>query len=322
MLGKMIKGTAVTAVAAVGAVLGALNLFSQFFVERDVVLPKAIKAKLMRFKSDTAGDLAFYVDETGAGERPLVLIHSINAAASSFEMRPLFEHYRGRRPVYALDLPGFGFAERSDRRYSPALYVDAIVEFLREMVGAPADVVALSLGSEFAAMAALRAPELVNSLTLLSPSGMGQQRSLPGAGVYQVVSFPLWGRPLFDLLATRASINLFLGRNFVSDPPAEFIDYAYMSSHQPGAHHAPLYFVSAQLFTEDVYTAVYQQLTTPALVIYDEDPNVSFDRLPALVAENDNWRAARVGPSLGLPHWEQPAATTAALEEFWGGVAQ
>jgi pimeloyl-ACP methyl ester carboxylesterase len=257
MLGKMIKGTAVTAVAAVGAVLGALNLFSKLFVERDVVLPKAIKAKLMRFKSDTAGDLAFYVDETGAGERPLVLIHSINAAASSFEMRPLFEHYRGRRPVYALDLPGFGFAERSDRRYSPALYVDAIVEFLREMVGAPADVVALSLGSEFAAMAALRAPELVNSLTLLSPSGMGQQRSLPGAGVYQVVSFPLWGRPLFDLLATRASINLFLGRNFVSDPPADFIDYAYMSSHQPGsAPCAALLCVGAVVYGGCVYGRV------------------------------------------------------------------
>lgn len=317
MLGKIIKGTAVTASVAVGAGIGALNLFSSFFVERDVVLTKAIEAQLMRFKSETVGDLAFYVDLSGEGERPLLLIHSINAAASAFEMKPLFDHYRGQRPVYALDLPGFGFADRSDRRYSPMLYMNAIIAFVREIVGVPVDIVALSLGCEFAAMAAKEAPDLVNSVTLLSPSGMGREISLPGDGVYQFLSFPLWGRPFYDLLATRASINLFLGRNFVGHPPAEFIDYAYKTAHQPGAQRAPLYFVSGQLFTADVFTAVYQQLTVPALVIYDEDPNVGFDRLPQLVEENDNWRAERVGPSLGLPHWEALEGVTAVLDKFW-----
>ena len=40
----------------------------------------------------------------------------------------------------------------------------------------PADIIALSLGSEFAAKAALEAPELVHSLTLISPSGFSERR--------------------------------------------------------------------------------------------------------------------------------------------------
>ena len=37
---------------------------------------------------------------------PLLLIHSVNAAASAAEVRPLFEHYRRERRVIAMELPG------------------------------------------------------------------------------------------------------------------------------------------------------------------------------------------------------------------------
>ncbi|PQJ97667.1 alpha/beta fold hydrolase [Chromatium okenii] len=83
-------------------------------------------------------------------------------------MKPLFEHYRAQRPVYALDLPGFGHSDRSKRRYSPELFAGVIAEFLEQVVKVPADVAAFSLGCEFAARATLQQPTLVTSLTLLS----------------------------------------------------------------------------------------------------------------------------------------------------------
>ena len=58
--------------------------------------------------------------------RPLLLLHSINAAASAYEMKPLFEHYSRERPVYALDFPGYGLSDRSARDYTPRLMTDAI----------------------------------------------------------------------------------------------------------------------------------------------------------------------------------------------------
>lgn len=65
---------------------------------------------------------------------PVVLVHSVNAAASSFEMRPLFEGLRGERPVLAFDLPGFGRSQRGPRRYDRALVLhdqDAYTDFSR-----------------------------------------------------------------------------------------------------------------------------------------------------------------------------------------------
>jgi pimeloyl-ACP methyl ester carboxylesterase len=188
---------------------GSWIAYSRFAVNHNMPLPPPVDGE--RGDLDTpSGRVSYFADRSGVG-RPVVLIHSINAAASSYEMKPLFDHYRGERPVYALDLPGFGLSERRDQRYTPQLYNDTIVAFLRDVVGEPADVVVLSLGSEFAAMAALQSPESIHTLTLLSPTGLGRTPAV-GEGVYKVVSFPLWGRPLFDLLVIEPSLRFFLGR--------------------------------------------------------------------------------------------------------------
>ena len=48
-----------------------------------------------------------------AGQGPaLLLVHSINAAGSAAEVRPLHEHYASRRTVFSIDLPGFGASAR------------------------------------------------------------------------------------------------------------------------------------------------------------------------------------------------------------------
>jgi pimeloyl-ACP methyl ester carboxylesterase len=315
------------------AFLGAAGwiAYSHLFLEHQVPLPKAIAAELLTLVYRPSGPINIYQDRAGNG-RPLVLLHSINAAASSYEMRPLFQHYRGQRPVFALDLPGFGFSARSDVEYTPEIYVNAILTMLEGLSVGPADVVALSLSSEFAAEAARRRPELFNSLTLISPTGLyhrgsdGSSQMSSSAGldgfVHRLLAFRLWARPLFDLLTTYRIITWYLQRNFVGPIPDGMVNYSYATSHQPGAEHAPLYFVAGKLFTPNAIDKIYRQVTVPTLVLYDEDPYVHFDRLPELLATNKAWQATRISPTLGLPHWEKPDESVQAMENFWQSVAE
>ena len=111
-----------------------------------------------------------------AGQRrTALLLHSINAAASAYEVRPLYEHFGDTRPVYALDLPGFGFSAREARTYTPRVMTDAIhgaVAAIRARHGgAPVDAVALSLTCEYLARAALERRGDYRSLGLISPTG-------------------------------------------------------------------------------------------------------------------------------------------------------
>jgi pimeloyl-ACP methyl ester carboxylesterase len=284
-----------------------------------VTLPPAVDAPREIYATAALKEISWYADGP-EGTRPLVLLHSINAAPSVFEMKPLFEHYRAERRVYAPDLPGFGFSDRSDRPYSPALYAEAIKAFLTDVVKAPADVVAFSLTSEFAARTCLAAPELFNTLALLSPTGFSDRR-LPSGGVgkalHRIFTLPGLGQGLYSLLTKRGGIRYFLRQSYVGEPPEELIDYAYATSHQPGAMHAPYRFLSGQLFTRNAVETLYAKLALPVLVIYDQDANVTFDLLPELVASHSNWQTAKVEPTLGVPQWERPTRTIAALDEFW-----
>lgn len=322
----VLRGGFGSILSALGSAAAGWIIYSRLFINHDMRLPLAVQAEHRIFSSPRIGVVSYYADRSASG-RPLVLVHAINAAGSAYEMRPLFERYRGQRPVYALDLPGFGFSERSNRVYTPELYKQALIEFISTQVREPADVVALSLGCEFAARAALERPDLFHSLVFISPSGLTEGRAektsqaVSGTGAsdlaYATLAFPLWSQAFFDLLATRASIRFFLKQSFVGDVPPDLIEYDFLTAHQPGARYAPLYFVSGKLFTRDILETAYERLSLPVMVLYDRDFFVRFDLLPRLVDNCPNWRAVRITPTLGLPHWERLDETAHHLEAFW-----
>ena len=281
-------------------------------------LTPALDAEQFEFSLNGGVMLRGYRGEVSEGT-PLVLLHSINAVPSAMELRPLFEHYRDKRPVWVPDLPGFGLSDRPDVAYSPSLYARWLAEWL-DSLDQPADVVALSLTGEFMARAILEQGVKVRSLSLISPTGVGV-RTPPttpnGSRIDRVLSSRWVGKPLFSLLTTKPSIRWFLGQAFVGTTPEYLVRYALETASQPGAHHAPLKFLTFGLFTEQAITRLYSRLKLPCLVLYDRDPNIGFERLSELTEVHSHWAAKQLSPSLGLPHWELPAETIEALEDFW-----
>ena len=89
-------------------------------------LQAAIEAERHVIATADAGANSRYYEDTSGEGRPLVLLHGIHAAGSAFEVRTLFYEFRGERPVYAVDLPGFGFSQRGGMPYTPQTYVHAI----------------------------------------------------------------------------------------------------------------------------------------------------------------------------------------------------
>ena len=268
-----------------------------------------------------------YYARSGSGP-PLVLLHSFNAVASSIEMEPIAEHLVATtdRPVYALDWLGFGRSARAALNYRPALYERQLYRFLAEVPDTSADLIALSLGGEYAAQITLRAAPLVRRLVLVSPTGLGntQGASTPGrlglALADKTGTFEL----LYDCLTRRSSLRDFYARQIFLAPeaiPDALLDYAEQTAHVRGGHRAPLRFVDGSLFLDDVASSVYARLYRPTLLLTPKPPAStaqSFERLPALLGQNPRDLSHEALPGGLLPHWEAPSPFFGALNAFLG----
>lgn len=188
---------------------------------------------------------------SAGGGRPVLLVHSINAAASAFEMRGPFRGLADRFAVHAIDLLGYGNSERPARSYVANDYISQI-ELALDVLSEPVSVVASSLGAAYAVAAAARRPERVRALVLVCPTGIQRLANPPGPGAwaaYRVLRGPV-GRALFAGLTTRAGVRYFLQTQAYHHPAAitdEVLDGFYDTCRRPGAYYAPICFLSGLL---------------------------------------------------------------------------
>jgi len=291
----------------------------------DVELPPAVSGE--RFDTQgSAGRVACYVAGSGP---PLLLVHSVNAAASAAEVRPLHEHYRASRTVYSIDLPGFGASERSDRVYSPRLMTDALLQVLDAIAargdGGAVDALAVSTGCEFLARAASEFPNRFGRLALVSPTGLRgnvPRRGPPGATrglpwLYRALRGPGWGGALYRALTRPAVIRYFLKRTWGSKAIDEQLwAYDVLTARLPGAEHAPLYFLSAGLFSADILS-VYESLTQPVWLSHGVRGDFTDYRGRRWLEARGNWRFS-VYQTGALPFFEVPERFIADYDQFLG----
>jgi pimeloyl-ACP methyl ester carboxylesterase len=108
---------------------------------------------------------------TTDAELPILLIHGIadDALTWSFVLGPLAR----TRPVYAIDLPGYGYSGLPAGRSHATLdeMCDMLALFLREVIGRPTLVVGNSMGGWLAVKLGWAVPELVRGVLLLDAGG-------------------------------------------------------------------------------------------------------------------------------------------------------
>lgn len=268
-----------------------------------------------------AGDyeVYWYYDIEAEG-RPLLFVHSINAAPSAIDLKPLFQHFRSYRSVYAPDLPGFGRSTRHVGMMTASEFAKNISSIIDQISPSePPDVIALSLGCEFVARAVVECGASVRSLTFISPTGFSRRQPPPLQAqkrLRRLFDFAGFGRGAFKLLRLERSVRYFYGMNFSGSVPSELVAYALKTTRQPAAHEMPLQFLSMSLFTPNAVGLLYEKLDVPVLVLFDEDPNVTFELFEQF-EDSPTWQFKRISPSLGMPQWEHPEKTVAAIESFF-----
>jgi pimeloyl-ACP methyl ester carboxylesterase len=193
--------------------------------------------------------------------------------------------------------------------------------------GAKVDILGVSLSSEFVARAAVERPDALRSVAIVSPTGFSGTRPQLGPpestraipGLHGFLAFPVWGPTLFRLLTRPAVVRYFLERTWGGPHiDEELWAYDVLTARQPGAHHAPLCFLSGNLFSGDA-NRIYDSLTLPVWMSHGIRGDFVDYRRADPVRERSAWRLD-VFPTGALPYFEVPDAFFAAYEGFLSGL--
>lgn len=225
-----------------------------------------------------------YYEKGGAGTA-VVLVHGIGAGNSSHLWRKNTESLSKSHRVYAFDWPGFARSGARATLYTNDLYVSILKDFIREVVGQPAAIVAGSLGSDYAIRAAVEEPELISKLLLTNPTGYDLVNPENKEGrafitttdsrnqaFYDQLTTSFLGPFIWSILNTDGGLDFFLlnyvylDRSLVSPE----ITQIYLENLQgPHKDYAPFAFFAG--FLEQPVLDFWPRLTQETLLVWSPD---------------------------------------------------
>ncbi|MEO8502873.1 MAG: alpha/beta fold hydrolase [Acidobacteriota bacterium] len=264
------------------------------------------------------GDIAY--QRLGDGP-PVVLLHSFGPGHHCGEWQIAAEILGERHTVFAPDLLGWGRSDKPAITYDDELYMQLLFDFLHEVVGERAWLVAAGLPAAYAVQLGVDHPELLRGLGLVVPLGIelhGDEPDFKDAAVHRLLRLPVLGTSALNLYTSRSSLEDHLKREVFAHPDrvdAAMVDSLYRAAHDKGAHAALAAYLAGYL-NHGVET-VLPRLPLPTWLAWGRQATH-----PAVEA-SDLWlRRLRTAAfevferSGNLPHAEVPVAFCEKLEAF------
>jgi pimeloyl-ACP methyl ester carboxylesterase len=314
-------GKLLTTGLVIGGALGALTLFNKMTDSQAGEIDTVLKGEERRYPWKD-GDI-FYLVKGNREAKPLLLIHGFGPGASSYEWRKnvdaLAEHFR----VYALDLLGYGLSDRPAIDYTAETYADLISDFLKEVIGKPAVVVARGETCAYVIANAYRRPQLFERLVLVAPTPDMLQETVPGplnAALKLLLRAPIVCQFVYNLLTSRRAIQNYYDIQGYHNPGLitdELVEYIFSSAHQSNAR-----FAAASALTGNLTTDAHEplaRLQMPVVIVLGREGALTPSEASAAFKRvNSRIETRTLDNASQQPQDEQAAKFNALVREFAG----
>jgi len=259
-----------------------------------------------------------YTEAGDSTDPDLLLVHGINAAATSREFEPIVAALAEQFHVVAPDLPGFGRSERPPMVYSGSLYESFLADFAAD-VTEEAVCVAASLSGAYAVSAAGDDRVDFSRLVLVCPTAT----TMPGRRLWlrTLLRAPLLGTAAYNVIASRPSIDHFADDHGYYDPdrkPDGLAEYQYQTAHQPGARYAPASFISGYLDSEIDLERAIADLDVPTTLVWGRESEITPLSTGRDLAAATGCRLVVVDYATLQPHAEHPERFLEVMEDETG----
>lgn len=257
----------------------------------------------------------------GAGS-PLLLIHDLYPASSSYEWNRMIKKLEKEHTVYTIDLLGCGRSDKPNLTYTNYMYVQLVTDFVKKVIKEKTDVIATGESVSFTLMAANMDETIFNRLFFISPPSLESIQKNPNNRtifVKKLLEFPVIGTFFYNLKMTQENIKyLFEEKYFYksSRASAKLKDVYYEAAH---TKHSGGRFLFGSIFSN--YTNIniipaLKKVENQIYLIGSRNSDESVRILDSYAKFDENIETAVLSNCKKLPQLEEPEKLYKALQMF------
>ena len=252
----------------------------------------------------------FYTKQ-GKGS-PVLLIHDLNSAASSYEWEKISKHLAKRHTVYSLDLLGCGRSNKPNMTYSNYLFVQLITDFTKTIIGAKPDIIATGDSTSFALMACNMEPDHFKKIIIINPAPLEELSKTPNKRKNTLkffIDLPIFGTLIYNLAYTSRSIRRTFYKNYYYKShlvPSKVIDTYYEAAHtENGQGKYLLSSIKSHYTNINIIHALKKINNSIYLIGSKGNPNIE-ETIHSYISYNPSIEASYLQESKYLPQLEVP----------------
>lgn len=110
---------------------------------------------------------------------PLLLLHDLTAGSSGFEFSAIVDSLAEKHEVYTIDFLGYGLSDKPNITYTNYLYVQSIIDFIKNVIGKKTSIIATGDAAPIAVMACHNDGEVIDKMLFINPQSINKLNQVP-----------------------------------------------------------------------------------------------------------------------------------------------
>lgn len=266
------------------------------------------------------GKIHYTVSGTGPA---LLLVHSLNNGASSFEFNKIIKKLSKNHTIFAIDLIGYGNSEKPKITYTAYLYVQLLHDFIKDVIQQKTDIITSGKSNSYVTMLSMQYSININKLIFINPEDLKKLSLNPStkdAVLKYIIESPLVGSMIYTILCSKAHLRyLFKKHYFFNDKKIskKFINSFYESSHIGESNNKYVYSSNFFNYNNVNIISALEQLNNSIYIIQGSERNDYYENvITDYKKANASIEGSIINKTKEFPHIEKPHAILEVLSVF------
>lgn len=284
------------------------------YVINRLVFATAVLKNLLKSSADNYYNWRFgkvYYKKKGHGS-PVLLIHDLTVYSSAYEWNKIVNELAETHTVYAIDLLGCGRSEKPRITYTNYLYVQLIADFIKNVIGEKADVIASGYSGSFTVLASYTNPEFISKIILINPPSLASLNKVPSkrSKLYKfILEFPIFGTLIYNIKTCQSNIQLLFTEKYLYNPfsvTPEMVDTYYEAAHKSLSNSKFLLSSLVAGYTNNNITHALKEINQSVTILYCEGETDSEKIAESYTTYNPAIESCMLKHAKHLPQLETP----------------